>query len=54
MICVPCKECKRRTVKCHAECEEYRKFQEENEKIKKNRKNDAINHSTIFGANYHN
>lgn len=51
---VPCKSCARRTVGCNAECREYREFLKENEKIKKNRKNDAINHSTIFRANYHN
>ena len=35
----PCKNCVRRTAECHAECREYREFQKENEKIKKNRKN---------------
>ena len=45
---VPCKNCAKRTVGCHAECREYREFQSENEKIKKNRKNDIINRSTTF------
>lgn len=53
MSYVPCKGCERRTVKCHAECEEYKKFQEENEKIKKNRRNNTINRSAIFRANYY-
>ena len=39
--------------RCHAECEEYRKFQEENERIMGNRKKDTISRSTIFRANYH-
>ena len=49
---VPCKNCDRRTVGCHAECMEYREYQKENERIKKNRSNDAINRSAIFRANY--
>lgn len=53
MSYAPCKGCGRRTVKCHAECEEYRKFQEENERIKENRKKDTISRSAIFRANYH-
>lgn len=53
MSYVPCKGCERRAVKCHAECEEYKKFQEENEKIKKNRRNNTINRSAIFRANYY-
>ena len=51
---VPCKNCDRRKVKCHAECEEYLEYQKENEKIKKNRKNDAISRSAIFLARYYN
>ena len=50
----PCKNCARRTVECHAECREYREYQKENEKVKKNRKKDAISRSTMFRANYYN
>lgn len=50
----PCKDCDRRTAECHAECREYKEFQKENEKIKKNRKNDIINRSAMFWAKYYN
>lgn len=30
-----CYQCPNRTVKCHDECESYRKFREENEKRKR-------------------
>lgn len=49
---VPCKNCDRRTVGCHAECREYLEYQKENERIKKNRSNDAINRSATFRASY--
>ena len=37
-----CKDCTKRYVGCHAECEEYKDFVTRNEKIKQQRKVDAI------------
>lgn len=34
----PCYCCEKRTVDCHAACEEYREWAKTNEKIKYNRK----------------
>ena len=31
----PCKDCKKRTPKCHSHCLNYKKFYEENEEFKK-------------------
>lgn len=51
---VPCKGCGRRTVKCHAECEEYRKFQEEVKRMRNTEKKEKANMSLTFMAKYYN
>ncbi len=49
---VPCKGCEKRSIECHAECEAYKKYRKENEVVRKNKKHDNINRSTIFRANH--
>lgn len=34
MVIVPCKDCKDRKVGCHSECDRYKQFTIENEKLK--------------------
>lgn len=51
---VPCKDCENRKSECHISCERYKQFHMENEQIKKNRRKDMINRSTIFRANNYN
>lgn len=50
---VPCKKCERRSMECHASCEAYKEYQKENEVVRKNKKHDNINRSTIFRANHY-
>lgn len=33
----PCIDCERRTMLCHAKCEQYRKFKSQREAIRENR-----------------
>lgn len=34
MVAVPCKDCEKRVVGCHSNCEAYKSFVSENEKLK--------------------
>lgn len=37
-IVTPCRECTNRTIGCHAHCKEYRRFVDENDKLKKEKR----------------
>lgn len=54
MSYMPCKGCEKRAEGCHVKCKDYDKFKKENERIKKNRKKEAISRSTILRANKYN
>lgn len=47
---VPCRGCERRTEGCHSDCKEYLEYVQENEEIKRRRREDNINRSAIFRA----
>lgn len=44
-----CKDCTKRYVGCHAECIDYKKFQESLKSERKERKNNAIFKSVRYG-----
>lgn len=48
-----CMCCKKRTLKCHSGCEEYRMFQEENKRIREKRREEQMKNSLSFRAKYY-
>lgn len=49
----PCRGCEKRNTGCHADCREYKKFEEECQEIRKERRKDSINRSLDFMPSYY-
>ena len=52
MMEVPCKDCKRRQIRCHTVCQMYSEFLKQNEIVKENRKKAIMQDSLDFSPKY--